>query len=257
MTVDVARMGEVVTITLNRPEVLNAFNSDQLREFIDRFQSAAGDSSVRAIVIHGAGDRAFAAGADISEMKDMSPTRALAFSQLGQHACNLIESARQPVIAAINGFAFGGGLELALACDIRICADSAQMGQTEVSLGILPGWGGTQRLARVAGPGVAKDLILTGRRVGADEALRLGIVSAVYPLAELMDRARERAEQIARNAPVAVGYAKQAVEQAQEGSLEAGLAFEAHVFALTFDTADQKDGMAAFLERRKPEFQGQ
>ncbi|HUZ01267.1 MAG TPA: enoyl-CoA hydratase-related protein [Thermomicrobiaceae bacterium] len=256
MAVEVERSGSVAFLTLSRPEVLNAFNTEQLHEFLGRFGEVSAVTSVRAIVIRGAGDRAFASGADIAEMKGMTPRQALAFSQLGQRACHAVESATQPVIAAVNGYAFGGGLELALACDIRICADSAQMGQTEVGLGILPGWGGTQRLTRLAGPGVAKDLILTGRRVAADEALRLGLVSAVYPAAELIDRARELAERVARNAPVAVGYAKQAIEQALEGSLEGGLAYEAHVFALTFDTTDQKDGMAAFLERRRPEFQG-
>lgn len=257
MAVEVERAGNLATLTLSRPEVLNAFNTEQLQAFLDRFGEVSADASVRVILIRGAGDRAFASGADIAEMKAMSPRQALAFSRLGQRACDAVESAPQPVIAAINGYAFGGGLELALACDIRICADSAQMGQPEVGLGILPGWGATQRLTRLAGPGVSKDLILTGRRVAADEALRLGLVSAIYPAAELMDRAREIAERIARNGPVAVGYAKQAIERALDGSLEAGLAYEAHVFALTFDTADQKDGMAAFLERRQPEFQGQ
>ncbi|MBX5443960.1 enoyl-CoA hydratase-related protein [Sphaerobacter sp.] len=257
MAVDVARDGHVATLTLNRPDVLNAFNTEQLEALRDALAGVTRDPEVRAIIITGAGDRAFAAGADIAEMRDKGPSQALIFARLGQSVCSMLENAPQPTIAAINGFALGGGCELALACDIRICSENAQLGQPEVTLGIPPGWGGTQRLARVIGRAAAKELILTGRRIGAEEALRLGLVSAVYPAEELMPRARELAERIAANAPVAVYYAKEAINRGVETDLETALAYEAHLFALAFDTRDQKEGMGAFLERRKPDFTGQ
>ncbi|MDI3341930.1 MAG: enoyl-CoA hydratase-related protein [Sphaerobacter sp.] len=256
MAVDVVRDGHVATITLNRPDVLNAFNTAQLEALRDALTEVRQDPAVRAIILTGAGERAFAAGADIAEMRDKSPREALAFAQLGHAVCSLLETAPQPTIAAINGFALGGGCEVALACDIRICSENAQLGQPEVTLGIPPGWGGTQRLARVIGRAAAKELILTGRRIGAEEALRRGLVSAVYPLAELLPKARELADRIAANAPIAVRYAKEAINRGTESDLETALAYEAQIFALAFDTLDQKEGMGAFLERRKPTFTG-
>lgn len=256
MAVDVSRDGHVATVVLNRPDVLNAFNSEQLEALARALEELRQDSQVRAIIITGAGDRAFAAGADISEMRDKTPSEALAFARLGQAVCNALETAPQATIAAVNGFALGGGCEVALACDIRLCSENAQLGQPEVGLGIPPGWGGTQRLARAIGRGVAKELILTGRRIDAQEALRLGLVSAVYPQEQLLEKAREMAAQIAANGPIAVQYAKEAMNRGLEADLETALAYEAQVFALAFDTADQKEGMSAFLERRKPTFEG-
>lgn len=256
MAVDVERSGQIATITLNRPEVLNAFNTEQMEALRDRVAELRADESIRVIIVTGAGDRAFAAGADIAEMRDKSPSEALAFARLGQGVCSALETAPQPVIAAVNGFALGGGCEIALACDIRLASENAVLGQPEVGLGIPPGWGGTQRLTRLVGQGLAKELILSGRHVKAEEAARIGLVNAVYPREELMDKARELAEQIAANAPVAVRFAKEAINRAPDVDLETGLAFEAQAFALCFDTADQREGMGAFLERRKAEFEG-
>ena len=256
MAVDIERSGNLAIVTMNRPEVLNAFNSEQLAALRDAFYELARDDQVRVIIITGAGDRAFAAGADIAEMRDKSPSEALPFAQLGQAATSAIERTPQPVIAAINGFALGGGCEVALASDIRLAADNAAIGQPEVTLGIPPGWGGTQRLTRLVGPGYAKELIYTGKRIGAEEALRIGLVNAVYPRDQLMDKARELAEQIAANGPIAVRFSKEAIAHAFDVDLEAGLAHEAHVFALCFDTADQREGMGAFLDKRKAAFTG-
>src|SRR6185437_11029635 len=177
----------------------------------DAIQTLSGDHEIRVVILTGAGERAFAAGADIAEMREKGPSEALAFARLGQSICAAIEAAPQPYIAAVNGYALGGGCEVSLACDIRIASENAALGQPEVSLGIPPGWGGTQRLTRLVGPGLARELIYTGRRVKADEALRIGLVNAVYPLNELMDRAREMADSIAANAPVAVGFSKDAI----------------------------------------------
>lgn len=256
MPIDVTRDGHVATITINRPDALNAFNSEQLQALLQQVLELGVESEIRAIVLTGAGDRAFSAGADIEEMRTKTPAEALEFSRLGQALCDAIEDLPQPVIAAINGFALGGGSEVALACDIRLASENAQLGQPEVALGILPGWGATQRLPRVVGLGLAKDLILTGRRIGAEEALRIGLVSSVYPREQLLAEARKRAEQIAANGPVAVKFAKDALNQALDVNLEAGLSYEASVFAVCFSTTDQHEGMTAFLERRKATFTG-
>ena len=257
MPIDVARDGHVATIMLNRPDVLNAFNTEHLDTLLNTIQTLSSDHDVRAVILTGAGERAFAAGADIAEMRDKRPSEALEFARLGQAVCLAIEEAPQPYIAAVNGFALGGGCEVSLACDIRIASENAALGQPEVTLGIPPGWGGTQRLTRLVGPGIARELIYTGRRVKADEAHRLGLVNAVYPLSELMEKARELANSIAANAPLAVRASKDAIARALDVELNTGLSYEAGVFALSFDTADQKEGMSAFLERRKADFKGQ
>jgi len=257
MPIDVARDGHVATILLNRPDVLNAFNTEHLDTLLNTIQTLSSDHDVRAVILTGAGERAFAAGADIAEMRDKRPSEALEFARLGQAVCLAIEEAPQPYIAAINGFALGGGCEVSLACDIRIASENAALGQPEVTLGIPPGWGGTQRLTRLVGPGIARELIYTGRRVKADEAHRLGLVNAVYPLSELMEKARELANSIAANAPLAVRASKDAIARALDVELNTGLSYEAGVFALSFDTADQKEGMSAFLERRTADFKGQ
>jgi enoyl-CoA hydratase len=256
MPIQVAQENMVALVTVDRPERLNALNTQSLQELLESFERLARDSSVRAIIVTGAGDRAFIAGADIAEMKDKGPSEALAFARLGQAVCSAIEAAPQPVIAAINGYALGGGCEIALACDIRLASETAVLGQPEVTLGVPPGWGGTQRLPRVIGPGLARELIYTGRRVGAQEALRIGLVNAVYPPGELLERARALAADIARNAPVAVRLSKEAIRRGLDVDLETGLALEAQAFALAFSTADQREGMSAFLEKRSPEFRG-
>ncbi len=256
MPIQVAQENMVAVVTVDRPERLNALNTQALQELLESFERLARDSSVRAIIVTGAGDRAFIAGADIAEMKDKGPSEALAFARLGQAVCSAIEAAPQPVIAAINGYALGGGCEIALACDIRLASETAVLGQPEVTLGVPPGWGGTQRLPRVIGPGLARELIYTGRRVGAQEALRIGLVNAVYPPGELLERARALAADIARNAPVAVRLSKEAIRRGLDVDLETGLALEAQAFALAFSTADQREGMSAFLEKRSPEFRG-
>ena len=213
-SVDRERDGPIATITVNRTEALNAFNEAQLEALLARLREVRDDRRLRALIVTGAGDRAFIAGADIKEMQGQTPLGAKAFAELGQAACAAIERLPQPTIAAVNGFALGGGCEIALACDIRLTAEGAVLGQPEVGLGILPGWGGTQRLPRLVGAGIAKELIFTGRRVGAAEALRIGLVNAVYPAGELLPRARELAGAIAAQGPLAVRHAKAAVNRA-------------------------------------------
>lgn len=255
MSVDLERDGPVALIAVNRPEALNAFDTAHLEALLARLREVGADEGVRAIVITGAGERAFIAGADIKEMQGKTPLSAKGFAELGQAVCAAIEGAPQPVIAAINGFALGGGCEVALACDIRLASDRAQLGQPEVGLGILPAWGGTQRLPRLVGAGRAKEIIFTGRRVGAEEALRIGLVNAVHPAGDLLPRARELAAGIAAQGPLAVRHAKLAIGQAF-GETGGGFAQEAQLFALLFGTADQREGMGAFVERRQPRFTG-
>ncbi len=246
----------VALVTMSRPEAMNAFNTDQLEALLNVVNTLSSDSQVRAVVLTGEGKRAFAAGADISEMSTKSPSEAKCFGDLG-HSIGLgIGSAPQPWIAAVNGYALGGGCEMALACDIRIASENAQLGQPEVTLGIPAGWGGTQRLPRLVGPGVAAVLLLTGKRIKADEALRIGLVNAVYPADELLPAAMEMAQTIAANSPVAVSASKRAMRLAFDLPLAAGLAYEAQMFALSFDSDDQKEGMTAFGEKRRAEFTG-
>src|SRR5688572_25722546 len=211
MAVTVEREGPIAIVTMRRPEAFNAFNSQQLEALLAAIHEVSEDRSLRAVVLTGEGPRAFASGADIKEMSEMGPTVALAFGQLGQSAVNAIASSPKPWIAAVNGYALGGGCEVALAADVRIASDNAVFGQPEVGLGVIPGWGGTQRLPRLIGAGAASEIILTGRRVDATEALRIGLVNAVYPRAELVNRARDLASAIAANAPAAVSAAKRAI----------------------------------------------
>jgi enoyl-CoA hydratase len=239
---------------MNRPNALNAFNSAQLRAVLDAFRELRDDRSVRCVILTGAGPKAFAAGADIKEMVDLEGASATAFARLGHAVANAIEALPQPVIAAVNGFAIGGGSELALASDIRLAAEHAQFAQPEVTLGIPPGWGATQRLPRLVGPGIAAELIFTGRRVTADEALRIGLVNAVYPADRLLPEAGQLAATIAANSPRAVTAAKRAMALALAGDPGAGLAAEAALFAESFGGADQHEGMRAFLEKRAAVF---
>lgn len=254
MAVDVARADAIATVTMNRPEVLNAFNTAQLRALLDAFRELREDRSVRCVILTGAGTKAFAAGADIKEMVDLEGQSAVQFARLGHAVANAIEELPQPVIAAVNGFAIGGGSEMALACDIRLAADNAQFAQPEVTLGIPPGWGATQRLPRVVGPGIAAELIFSGRRIKADEALRIGLVNAVYPADRLLPEAQQLATVIAANSPRAVTAAKRAMALAQAGNPAAGLDAEAALFAESFGSADQREGMRAFLEKRRAVF---
>ncbi len=254
MAVDFQIDGAVAVVTLNRPEALNAFDSAQIDLVIDAFRSLKGHRVVRAVILTGSGDRAFAAGADIKEMAELSEREGLAFGRRGHLMASAVETLPQPVIAAVNGFALGGGCEIALACDIRIASDRAVFAQPEVSLGIPPGWGGTQRLTRLIGPGLAAELILTGRRVKADEALRIGLVNAIHPPEELLPKARALAEAIAKNGPTAVRNAKRLVQLAVSGQQVSGLKTEVELFGRAFGSAEQREGMRAFLDKRPAAF---
>jgi enoyl-CoA hydratase len=254
MAVDLEVSDGIALITLNRPEALNALDAEHLDLLGATIYEIGRNKSVRAVVLTGSGDRAFAAGADIKAMAGMSEAEGLAFGRKGHAVANVLERLPQPVIAAVNGYAFGGGCELAIACDIRLAAENARFAQPEVAIGIPPGWGGTQRLPRLIGPGFAAEMILTGRHVAADEALRIGLVNAVHPLPELVPAAREMAAKIAQNSPSAVRAAKQLMAQAFCGDPGAGLATELAMFGAAFATEDQTEGMRAFLEKRSPAF---
>ncbi len=248
----------VAVITIDRPHVLNALNSDTLDELQAVLDELSTDPSVGAIVLTGAGERSFVAGADIRQFQELSSAvEASRFALRGQAVLNAIESLAKPVIAAVNGYALGGGCELAMACDIRLAADVARFGQPEINLGMIPGYGGTQRLARLVGRGGAELLCLTGDPIDAAEALRLGLVDRVFPAADLLDEARALALKLCSKPPVALALIKQAIRVGLEGSLAEGLAYEAAQFGLAFDTQDRQEGVAAFLEKRKPRWKGQ
>ncbi|HEY0607865.1 MAG TPA: enoyl-CoA hydratase-related protein [Herpetosiphonaceae bacterium] len=251
------RDGAVAIVMINRPKQLNALSQAVLREVDAALDELATDDAVRAIILTGSGDRAFAAGADIGELAALESAtqgRSLATRshQLGRKMADL----DKPIIAAINGFALGGGLELALACDFRLASDTAQVGLPEVTLGIIPGWGGTQRLPRLVGPGMAKLLMMTGERIDAAEALRLGIVERVYPQAELLDAAKQLAQKLAGLPPLSIAAIKQAVNRGLNMTLDDANMYEAGLFAELTATQDCKEGTRAFLEKRKPEWQG-
>ena len=255
-TIIVERLDHIATVTLNRPAALNAQNNPMRRELFAAFAALRQDDAVRAIVVTGAGDRAFSAGADIKEFLEAgSPTQAREQRKQLDYRAEM-DRCPQPIIAAIRGFALGGGLELALACDIRIAAEDAQLGLTEVNLAIIPGGGGTQRLPRVVGRGKALEMILTGMRVPADEALRIGLVERVVPVAELMPAALGLARTIAEKAPVALRYAKEAVVAGLGMSLADGLRLENDLSTLLRTTEDRAEGARAFVEKRKPRWSG-
>jgi len=256
MAVDVDIDEGIAVVTMNRPQALNAFNSEQLDLLDAAFHALGQDRSVRVVVLTGAGNRAFAAGADIKEMVDLSPAAGIAFGRKGQALTNAVERLPQPVIAAVNGYAFGGGCELALACDIRLASENARFAQPEVSLGIPPGWGGTQRLPPLIGPGLAAEMIYTGRHLHAEEAQRIGLVNAVHPLDQLMAAAREMAGRIARNSPAAIRASKSLMPLAFTGNPAAGLAAEVASFGAAFAAADRSEGMRAFVEKRTADFAG-
>ena len=254
MAIDLDLRDHVAIITVNEPERLNSLNSSLLAELLARIEEAGSTPRVRVIILTGAGERAFVAGADIKEMVALDAAGGKAFGELGHAVTRALADAPQPVIAAVNGFALGGGCELALACDIRIASENAVFAQPEVSLGIPPGWGGSQRLPRIVGPGIASELIFTGRRVKADEAMRIGLVNAVHPIADLMPKALEMAETIAANSPRCVRDSKRLIARSFDGDVDGGLIAEANAFAEAFTTADQDEGMTAFVEKRTPTF---
>ena len=243
--------GAVEVITIDRPQALNALNPEVLADLKAAFE-AVDLKSIRCIVLTGAGEKSFVAGADIAAMSTMTKAEGEAFSKLGNDLFLQIESFPIPVIAAVNGFALGGGNELAMSCDIRVCSDNAMFGQPEVGLGITPGFGGTQRLARLVGMGMAKQLVYSAFNVKADEALRIGLVNAVYPQAELMDNALKLATKIASNAPIAVRHCKQAMNEGIELPIDKAVAVEEKLFGECFETHDQKEGMGCFLSKEKP-----
>ncbi len=256
MAVDVERREAVAVVTMNRPAALNAFDTAQLQLMLEVFSMLRTDRDVRCVVLTGTGDRAFAAGADIKEMAALSPVQGLAFGRLGHALTRSIEGLPQPVIAAVNGLALGGGCEVALAADIRLASESAQFAQPEVTLGIPPGWGGTQRLPRLVGAGIAAELIFTGRRVLATEALQLRLVNAVYPADRLLPEAIGLAERIAAASPTAIRTAKRLLALSFAGNPATGLATELTLFGESFGTPDQREGMSAFVEKRSPSFTG-
>ena len=242
----------VAVLTIDRPKALNALNPEVLADLKAAFE-AIDQNTVRCVVLTGAGDKSFVAGADIGSMSTMTKAEGEAFGKLGNDVFLMIEHFPLPVIAAVNGFALGGGNELAMSCDIRLCSDNAVFGQPEVGLGITPGFGGTQRLARLVGMGMAKQLIYTAKNIKADEALRIGLVNAVYPLEELMPAAEKMAETIAKNAPIAVRACKKAINDGLQTDIDQAVVIEEKLFGSCFQTADQIEGMSAFLEKRKHE----
>lgn len=250
------RAGDIVTLTIDRPKVMNCLSFPTLRRLRTLFAELAGDLSVRAVIVTGAGERAFCAGADLKERRTMPAERVPLFVKNIRRTMDDLENLPQPTIGAINGFAFGGGTELLLACDLRVAAPHAQVGLTETSLAIIPGAGGTQRLPRLVGKSRAKDLILTARRVGVDEAVSMGLVNRVAPEGALMETALELARTIAANGPVAVRAAKRAVDQGSELALAEGLEVEARCYEETLSTEDRLEALAAFAEKRKPVYQG-
>jgi len=248
--------GPIAYVTVNRPEVLNALNHETWEGLGRAFEEAQQDPAVRGVILTGAGEKAFIAGADISELAEITAVEAQKSSRFGQSVLDLIENLGKPVIAAVNGFALGGGCETAMACTIRVASEKAKFGQPEVTLGLLPGGGGTQRLPRLVGKGRALQLILSGEIISAQEAYRIGLVNEVVPPAELIPRAEAILKRILANAPIAIRLSLEAVNKGVETSQDEGLALEASFFGLCAGTEDKKEGTAAFLHKRAPQFQG-
>lgn len=246
--------GDIGIVTINRPDKLNALNGDTINELENVFDSIKANTLVSVVIITGSGEKAFVAGADISELNQLDVLSAKEFSEKGNEVFRKIEDLGKPVIAAVNGFALGGGCELALACHIRTGSDNAKFGQPEVNLGIIPGYGGTQRLARVINSARALEIILTGDMVSADEAFRIGLINKIFPQAELLDKTLELANKIASKGQQAIRMALKAVNATNNLSLVEGLSYEASLFALVCGTEDFKEGTTAFLEKRKPQF---
>ncbi|TFH85190.1 enoyl-CoA hydratase/isomerase family protein [Billgrantia azerbaijanica] len=252
--IEVVDAAGLVRLTINRPKALNALNSAVLSELERVLSELEARDDLRGVLITGAGEKAFVAGADIAEMHEKTPEEARAFASQALRTIKRLETLPVPVVALVNGFCLGGGCELALACDWAVASDNAVFGQPEVLLGVIPGFGGTQRLPRRVGPAMALDLVTTGRKIDAAEALRIGLVNRVMPQAELEAYAEELAKQLAGNGPAAVRNAKQAVHDGMDQDLDSALALETALFALGFAGSEQKEGMGAFLEKRKPNF---
>lgn len=242
--------GQIGIITINRPKALNALNSAVLDE-LDKTLDAVDQEAIRCLILTGAGEKSFVAGADIGEMSTLTKAEGEAFGKKGNDVFRKLETFPIPVIAAVNGFALGGGCEISMSCDIRICSENAVFGQPEVGLGITPGFGGTQRLARIVGTGKAKEMIYGARNIKAEEAYRIGLVSNVYPAEELMPAAKKLASTIARNAPIAVRNCKRAINEGIQVDMDQAIVIEEKLFGSCFETCDQKEGMNAFLEKRK------
>lgn len=252
----VEKRERVLEVTVDRPEKLNALDDRTIEELLEIFGTMEKSPEVGAAILTGAGEKSFIAGADIAELGKLDPRGAKGWAEKGQKLVRLIEAAPVPVLAAVNGYALGGGCEVAMACAIRIASENARFGQPEVSLGILPGYGGTQRLVRLAGRGRALEMLLTGDMIDAEEAYRIGLVNRVVPLAKLIDEVRRLAARILSRAPQAIRYCLEAVRSGVEHGLEAGLRQEAALFALAFATEDMREGTRAFLEKRQPRFSG-
>lgn len=250
-TILLAVEGHVATITINRPKALNALSTQVLTELNEALNEVEANKDVYALVITGAGDKSFVAGADIAEMKEKSVEEAAAYGKFGNEVFRKIETFRCPVIAAVNGFALGGGCELAMSCDIRVASENAVFGQPEVGLGITPGFGGTQRLARIVGVGIAKEMIYTARNIKADRAMAIGLVNNVVAAEELMPAVMKMANGIAKNAPIAVAYSKKAINNGLQTDIDGGIAIEVEEFSNCFATEDQTYGMTCFLEKVK------
>jgi enoyl-CoA hydratase len=250
------RTEHLAVLTLNRPDKLNALNRELVESLVHALAELDRDERVRAAILTGAGEKAFAAGADIQAMSEMSPAEARAFAGLGHEVGRVMESAHFPIVGAVNGFALGGGCELALACDFLYASDTAKFGQPEVNLAVIPGFGGTQRLARRIGIGRARELCFTGDMIKADEALRIGLVNAVFPAAELLAKAKETAQKIAEKGPLAIAQCKRVMQRGSDVPLPVANELEAQAFAGLFGSSDQREGMKAFLEKRKVAFTG-
>ena len=248
--------GEIGIFTINRPKALNALNIETLKEIQMGIQEVKDHPELKVLILTGAGEKAFVAGADILEMKGMNSVEALNFSKLGHFTLRMIQDLDRAVIAAVNGFALGGGTEIALACDFIYASENAKFGLPEVTLGVFPGFGGTQRLPRLIGKGKAKELILTGKMISAQEAYQMGIVNRVFPQASLMEETKKVALQIARNGPIGVRLAKSVIDGGFNMDLAEACSLDSYAFSLSFTTEDQKEGMTAFVEKRKPNFKG-
>jgi len=254
--INVVKEENFCVITINRPKVLNALNNETVRELDEAITELECDKEVRVIIITGAGEKAFVAGADISYMQTITPLEAKEFARYGQGVLSKIENLSKPVIAAINGFALGGGCELAMACDIRIASKNAKLGQPEVNLGLIAGFGGTQRLTRLVNPGLAKEILLTADMYDAESACKMGLVNHVVAPEELMTFCKQMAAKMASKGPIALQFTKEAINDGLEIDLEKALAHEASLFAVVFTTSDKDEGISAFLSRRKPVFKG-
>jgi len=246
----------IAIITINRPDALNALNAETIDEILQCLEDIAKDDNVRAVILTGAGPKAFCAGADIKAMKGMTALDARKLSQMGYKLCKAIENLEKPVIAAINGYALGGGLEVAMACDLRIASEKARMGQTEINIGLIPGWGGTQRLPRLVGKTLAKEMVFTGKMIDAQTAYQRGLVNKVVPPEQLMDAAKEMAKELASKAPVALKLSKMLINHGLETDLDTALVLEREAFGVVASTEDLQEGVSAFLEKRKPVFKG-